>query len=678
MKRQRAGPRSRRALWCGALITVAAALSAQNRATAKENPAAWPEITEQERSLSSIPQDPEADAVILRRTRDGRIVLDGKYYVNVLDYHWRLKLLNERGKRYAEVHIPSYKYSRVEGIEARSIKPDGTVVPVAADQIFEKLVQKGRGYKITEHVFNFPAVEPGAILEYRYRRQREGLFSLVYIEPWYFAGPEVTLLSRVTQALPGDAHYRMLCNMCPNPEPETEIWKDGKTRGKRALLEMKDVPAYREELMMPPEADVSPRMEMVLVAWNHVEWKPLARRDRLFTDWDSVAKYARYYYQKAYMLDEVAVKNAVAEWTRGASTPDDRIKAVFRHVQEDFRYVPYDDVYGQASSIASVLKEKAADNEDKAVLLKAALRSMGVQANLALVVGKQKGNLHAAYPSLSQFSHVIVALPQPDGTAHWLDPTVTYAPFGFMPWQDSGAGALYVTDDGSVLITLPRKDEINGTRYAITVKPMPGGRSNLEVVAEFEGEEAIEKRQELVPAAESARTSYLEGWVREARPGAALRTHEIENLETLDKPLRIKMTIEVPDLVTQADDLMLVRACILECRDVNPMSKRERLHPFYVDLDWNDRQTVTVVPPAGMKLASLPPPVTITSAIGSMTSRCTAQTDGSVRCERSFVVPRNRWPATEQAKIRDMYDKIVEADRTTLALQPMEGGATGQ
>ena len=393
MKRHRSGRRSRSVLFPGVLAIVAMIVFLPGHAAEEKDVAAWPEITEQERGLRSVPQDPEADGVIPRRTRDGKIVTEGRSPANVLDYLWRLKVLNERGKRLAEVHIPSHKYSRVEGIEARTVKPDGTVVPVAADQIFEKLVEKGRGYKITEQVFNYPAVEPGAILEYRYRRHWEGFFGLVYIEPWYFAGPEFTLLSRMTQAVPGDASYRLLCNQCANPEPETAPWKEGKTKGKRLILEMKNVPAYREELMMPPDADVSPRMEMVLRSWINYEWEALGRMDDLFTDWDSLAKYTRYYYQKTYKLDDVAVKQAVASWTKGLSDPNDRIKAVFRHVQEDFRYVPYDDVYGQTSSIAGMLKKKAADNEEKAPLAGSDghIRSLRVHAVAGL---RRRGAVH--------------------------------------------------------------------------------------------------------------------------------------------------------------------------------------------------------------------------------------------------------------------------------------------
>jgi len=52
---------------------------------------------------------------------------------------------------------------------------------------------------VTEKVFNFPAVEPGAILEYRYERYDN---FLLYIDPWFFEGPEFTMRSKVTQVIP--------------------------------------------------------------------------------------------------------------------------------------------------------------------------------------------------------------------------------------------------------------------------------------------------------------------------------------------------------------------------------------------------------------------------------------------------------------------------------------------
>jgi hypothetical protein len=80
------------------------------------------------------------------------------------------------------------------------------------------------------------------------------------------------------------------------------------------------------------------------------------------------------------------------------------------------------------------------------VLLVAALRSLGLEGFPALVSGRDGGSVNPKFFSLSQFTHTVAVLPGPGGALQYLDPTVSYAPAGFMPWQDSGADALLLKD----------------------------------------------------------------------------------------------------------------------------------------------------------------------------------------------------------------------------------------
>jgi uncharacterized protein DUF3857 len=629
---------------------------------------AWPEITVEERSLTNVPQDPDADAVVLSDERDGKIVRKADDVVNALTYHRRLKVLTERGKRYGEVHLGAEKRSRVSNIQARTVKPDGTIVPVSQDQIFEKLVEQVGTVKVTEWVFNFPAVEPGAILEYRYERHDN---FLLFLEPWFFAGPEFTLRSRVTQAIPADMGYAALCVLCP-PGEKTAVseWREAKMRGNLYTREMRDIPGYRDEMLMPPQREATPRIEFALQAWRGRFLEAIGRQDNLFPDWDSVGKFAWFNYDQAIKKGQPAFKSIVEGWLQGIVDPEEKIRSIVRHVQRDFRYIRfYSSVIGDVRPIETLVKERTADNEEKAVLLLGALKTIGVEGSPALVAGKHRGSLNPKFFTLSQFSHTIVGLPQPGGTYRWIDPTVTYAPFGFMPWMDSGAGALLLKKEQSQVLTLPVKNELSATKYRVSVTPRADGKADLEVEAEYTGEDAIEMRDELVPAAESVRLSYLQKWVEERRPGAALRSHAIENLDDADSPLRLKMSVEAPGLVSSADGILLIRGCVLSCYGSNPFSRGGREHPFYVDIGWNTEETVVLKAPPGMQPAQMPPPAAVKSAIGTMMLNCTSQAEGSVRCSRQFVARRNRWPATEHENIRAMFDKIIEADRTSVAFE---------
>ena len=435
-----------RSALCGVSVVLGSSLAAFGAADP------WPEITAAERALTASPQDPEAGAVLLSYERNGRILTRADDRVNLLRYHWRMKVLNERGQRYGEVHIPAEKYSRVSDIEARTVRADGTSVPVPQDQIHEKVVLQVGGYRRVEWVFHFPAVEPGAILEYRYSRHDN---FLLYLDPWYFEGPEFTVRYRVTQGVPEGFNYAILCDLCEGTKPAITNWRDGKMQGQMITVEMRDLRGYRAEVLMPPPREVSPHLEMVLQGWKDQYFEPLGRQDRLFVDWAAVATWVRFRYEKARDAGLPPMKPLVAEWLAGIEAPDQRIDALVRHVREDFRYIAFRSVGGGTRSVADILRDGTADNEEKAVLLLTALKAIGVDASAALVVGRDRGSLNPKFFSLSQFTHAIVALPQPEGGFTFLDPTISYAATGFLPWYDAGADYLLIRGPQGEFGTLP-------------------------------------------------------------------------------------------------------------------------------------------------------------------------------------------------------------------------------
>src|SRR6266850_2304988 len=531
-----------------ALVSTGGSLLWAATSSSGQSPEAWPDITPEERSIQRVEQDPDADAVVLVKERSGKILKRADDIVNVLDFHVRYKILTERGKRYGDVEIGADKYSRVSNLRARTVKPDGTVVPVAPDQIFEKVTFQVGDYRETAWVFHFPSVEPGAILEFRYDRHDN---SLLYLDPFYFGGPEFTLRARMTQAIPEDMGYTVLCDLCPrNQSPTVSPWREGKAKGQMYTMELRDVPGYKEEELMPPPRDANPRLEMLLEHWKDRAIWGLGRQNRFFIDWASVALYAWSYYQDAMKTGLSDIKPVVEGWVQGITDPQEKIKVIFRRVQRDFRYRPFSHVYGSSHSIKSILKDRFADNEDKAVLLMTALKAIGIDSYTVLVSGKNGGSLNPKFFSFSQFTHTVVALPQAGGSYLWLDPTVSYAPFGFVPWKDSGAEALLIKDGKGEMVTLPAKNELSASRYKVVVKPRKDGSAEVEVEAEFTGEDAVDLREELVPAAESARKEYLEKWVVKRRNGAHLRTYALQDLEDQDKPLRLKLGLDVPSLVT--------------------------------------------------------------------------------------------------------------------------------
>src|SRR5207244_383715 len=78
----------------------------------------------------------------------------------------RIKILNEKGKDYADVEIPIISESgffvNISNLKARTIHPDGKIVEFTG-QPFEKTIYKGRGNKLAVKAFTMPEASVGSI-----------------------------------------------------------------------------------------------------------------------------------------------------------------------------------------------------------------------------------------------------------------------------------------------------------------------------------------------------------------------------------------------------------------------------------------------------------------------------------------------------------------------------------
>ncbi len=126
----------------------------------------WTAPTAEELKMTSQPEVPGAAAVYLFKEEitDDHLHMWSKYI--------RLKVLTEAGKDFANVEIKSYSSDEggytISAIAGRTIHPDGTIIPFTGKP-FDKLIEKGRGYKEMAKVFTLPDVEVGSIIEYRYQ-----------------------------------------------------------------------------------------------------------------------------------------------------------------------------------------------------------------------------------------------------------------------------------------------------------------------------------------------------------------------------------------------------------------------------------------------------------------------------------------------------------------------------
>ena len=110
------------------------------------------------------------------RTPLGEGVLDeadGGSIRTVQNHYVRLKVFTDRGKESeSQIDIAYFGRNKIDEIAGRTIKPDGTIVDLKPDAVFDRTIVKAGGVKVKAKSFAVPAVEPGAIIEYRWRETK--------------------------------------------------------------------------------------------------------------------------------------------------------------------------------------------------------------------------------------------------------------------------------------------------------------------------------------------------------------------------------------------------------------------------------------------------------------------------------------------------------------------------
>lgn len=144
-----------------------------------------------------------------------------------------------------------------------------------------------------------------------------------------------------------------------------------------------------------------------------------------FKDWQSVAQWGSPLYElPGSATPSLAAKvNAIrAQW----STADQQVNAVINFVQDAIRYTGINSGIGgyKPDTPEEIINRRYGDCKDKAVLMIALLRELGVEAFPVLVHSKDGEALPDYLPSPDVFNHMIVKLPY-QGKDYWVDGTMT-------------------------------------------------------------------------------------------------------------------------------------------------------------------------------------------------------------------------------------------------------------
>jgi hypothetical protein len=377
-----------------------------------------------------------------------------------------------------------------------------------------------------------------------------------------------------------------------------------------------------------------------------------------FATWDEF----RTWYQGAvagFTEPDDQVRQLATELTRGKTTRDEKLKALFEFVADDIRYVNY--ISGEwwlPNRPQQLLARRQGDCDDKAILLITLLKAVGIEATEVLIQTRQTAQpslLLSKKAAIPLFDHGIAYLPAKDGQpAMWLDATSPQSRLGPLPSMDARTYALFVNEGPAQMVPTPRsKPEEHGAESAWELRLDAGGGATLAATETHRGDHAFYLRTAL--REQDARTQWVEqnliaGWLPQVQvepeigfksdlPRGEVQVSYRAHTLALGRSEGQELVVTLSPPTTLTSQLAPLP------RRTLPVVLPSNLAPSRTD------RRVLILAPEGMRVGALPPGgVAAGGGFGSAHLDIEVQQDGlAVLIKRSVIFDQDQIPV-------DRYD----------------------
>ncbi|HKO42819.1 MAG TPA: DUF3857 domain-containing protein [Pyrinomonadaceae bacterium] len=629
----------------------------------------WRPIDPADMALKSpvVEKDADAEAIIWEvRVADG---MEGAIPQTVFSHYVRIKIFTERGREsQSKIDIPYLSNWSIRDIAARTIKPDGTVAEIRKEDILERVIEKDGGRKIKAKSFAMKGVEPGAIIEYRWKEiRKDRLANYIRLDFQRDVPTQTVKYYLKPLSLPGFTYGMRAQTFHANANPFVRE-KDG-----YYSTSMTNVPAFREEPRMPPHASIRPWM---LVFYSE---------DRNLTPeqfWKTFGK-EQFEKNKGRMKVNDEVKQAAAAAIGDATEPEQKIQRLFEFCRSKIKNVNDD-----ASGMTSEEREKIKENKSPSDTLK---RGMGTGydidmlfAALAIAAG-----FDARIVNLADRSDILFDKRFPDdyfiqtfdiavkvgNEWRFYDPASTYVPYGMLRWQEESQEALLSDPKEPVWVTTPLSTpDKSKLKRTAKLRLSEDGTLEGDVSVEYHGHLGVEKKEWEDEESPAEREETLRKSVKARLSTAELAEIKIENVTDPIKPYTYKYQITVPGYAQRTGKRLFLQPSFFQY-GVGPLfTTSTRRHEVYFNYPWSEEDEVTVELPEGFSLDNAESPAPFSAgAISEYKPSVSVTKDGrKLIYKRKFYFGGGGsilFPVQSYGQLKIYFDQLHKHDNHIITLK---------
>jgi tetratricopeptide (TPR) repeat protein len=569
---------------------------------------------------------------------------------------------------------------QVHFLSAHVVHADGSTAdaPQAGDQPVSESVGYETFYDVRNKYVVMPSMRAGDFVEIAYRilpTTLESLYGNYYGDIDQFGSNAPTLFQQYVVLSPKDKPLYAKPVRFAGKSEVRAVGGDTEYRWSE-----RDLPAQIQEPLAPPAIE---QASYIAVS--------------AFRTWDQFANWYRQLIRDTFVINgEMA--QTVAGLIRGKTTEQQKVDAIYRWVIQNTHYVALEfGIHGyRPYPVTQVFHRRFGDCKDKASLLIAMLHQAGIRSEFVLVRIRQLGVLDPTIPSVADFDHAIVYVPDLhlylDGTAEFEGarelPAGDQRAFVFRIPIGADLAADAAGDPGSeaapttVPVSAPAPHSPPPLHPVVTAEQPPTAnivsrtlngqldaqgnlRFSLDMIVE--GGDAPYYRQSLeVP---DRRAGVLQAMLHSQLPGISVVNATVIHDSQWDEPLEISLQGTIPNFAAVDGNTLLVPRQLLPVAWLPRMAAlATRRTDVLTDPPRILVEQMHLALPAGFRAATLPPSSNLSQPFADF--QASAGVNGNTLSLESRIETRHSLiPPAEYAAFRAFWAQVDAALGRPISLQ---------
>lgn len=565
----------------------------------------WLPIAPAEMSAKTSVVEPNADAeALFWEVR----VDDSSQSELALRHYVRIKVFTEKGRDdFSKRDIVYLKGTKVKDVEAKVTKPDGSVSYLAKTDVLEREIVKANGFKVRAKSFALPGLEPGSIIEYRYKEvieDAEANMRLIFQRDI-----PIRTISYYVRPFNGTrSMYYMSFNM-----PQVKFEKDQKDYFRAT---MNNVPAFREEPYSLPEDEVK-------------SWMFIYYASRLFNEptiyWSLLSNGSYKASEKIFKANK-EVKAATEKLLIGATTEDERLKRIHEFVRSKIRNISNEQNVSdedwkrvrKGKSAGDTLELGMGTASDVNQLFAAMASAAGFDVRTAFGGDRNEKFINPKTPNFSlMISSTFIAVKSGTGWKYFNPASSTY-PYGELSWTAEGERVLISDPDKLIWEWIPlTAAERSLTSRKGNFKLLDDGTLEGEATFEYTGHSSSYRKAVNIGDTDSEKETTLKDLIKRTISGnAEIISYSIENADNPDKNFVYKFKIKVPNYAVRTGRRLFFQPEVFEALSKPVFTAADRKTDIYISYPSKEVDDITIELPNGFELENADSPSNAKDADG--------------------------------------------------------------